>query len=414
MSEPGSVPADSPPAGPAASESERAGDSDAAERVETVKPSAVPRRRIIGELIGARPGPLIIAVGTIHGNEPAGSLALERFFRDAEALAPKLSGRVLGLLGNRAALEADERYIDTDLNRAWTPERVAQLRSDSPPDDAEAREQLELLPILDRTLAEHDGPVVFLDLHTSSGHGPPFGTVGDTLRNRRFALSLPVIKVLGIEEQLDGALLEYMNNLGHTTLGFEGGQHRDPGAVERHYAMLRLALVTTGMIRAEDLPDYDDCQATLENAVQGLPEIIEVCSRHSITPEDEFVMEPGFMNFSPVRKGQLLARDRNGPIHAPDDGLIILPLYQGSGNDGFFFGRAVRPVWLKVSALLRRLRTPGLMGLLPGIRRHPEEPRTLVADPRIARFYTTELFHLFGFRRLREEHGRIHFQRRNE
>ena len=52
--------------------------------------------------------------------------------------------------------------------------------------------------------------VFVLDLHTTSASGLPFATVGDTLRNRHFAQSLPVTILLGIEEQLEGTMLEYL------------------------------------------------------------------------------------------------------------------------------------------------------------------------------------------------------------
>ena len=58
-------------------------------------------------------------------------------------------------------------------------------------------------------------------------------------------------------------------------------------------------------------------------------------------------MAPGFKNLA--REGQLLATDKNGEIRAPKDGLVILPLYQGLGNDGFFWGRAVSEARLRVS-----------------------------------------------------------------
>jgi hypothetical protein len=46
------------------------------------------------------------------------------------------------------------------------------------------------------------------------------------------------------------------------------------------------------------------------------------------------------------------------------------------------------------------------MWLLPGVRRHPSLPRTLIVDTRVARFYPLELFHLVGFRK-RRKHGAI-------
>mgnify|MGYP000107882312 CR=1 FL=1 len=73
------------------------------------------------------------------------------------------------------------------------------------------------------------GPIHFVDLHTSSAPGPPFLTVGDTLRNRRFSRGFPLPLLLGLEEQVDGSLLEYLNNHGFVTLGVEAGEHEAVG-----------------------------------------------------------------------------------------------------------------------------------------------------------------------------------------
>ena len=52
-------------------------------------------------------------------------------------------------------------------------------------------------------------------------------------------------------------------------------------------------------------------------------------------------MEPGFANIQRTTGGTLLARDGRGEIRAPFDGLVLLPLYQPQGSDGFFYGRAL-------------------------------------------------------------------------
>ena len=81
--------------------------------------------------------------------------------------------------------------------------------------------------------------------------------------------------------------------------------------------------------------------------------------------------------------------------------MLLLPLYQGLGDDGFFLGAEVRPFWLGVSAFIRRLRLPRLATLLPGVRPHPVERDTLIVNTRVARFYPLDLFHLFGYRKRR-------------
>ncbi len=123
-------------------------------------------------------------------------------------------------------------------------------------------------------------------------------------------------------------------------------------------------------------------------------------------------MRPGFQNFEAIREGQPLADDADGVVVAPEDGRIFLPLYQDLGDDGFFVVRPVRPVWLRVSSLLRHLRLHSLARLLPGVRRSRRRPDTLLVDSRVARWYVVELFHLLGFRKRREALGFYAFTRR--
>lgn len=128
---------------------------------------------------------------------------------------------------------------------------------------------------------------------------------------------------------------------------------------------------------------------------------MEVRHRQAISAEDHFEMEPGFKNFQPVERGQLLARDRTGEIRALETGLILLPLYQKLGDDGFFLGREVKKFWLKLSARLRQLKVGHYIHLLPGVRRDPLNENFLIINTRIARILPLQVFHLLGFRRLR-------------
>ena len=369
--------------------------------------------RIIGRVRGDSPGPTLIALGGIHGNEHSGIRAAKQVLDRLERERPPLRGELIALAGNRQALDRNTRYIVKDLNRQWTDEKLLALFTDDgrsgAPEDAEQRE---LYSALCELAGEANGPVIFLDLHTSSADGPPFSTIGDTLRNRAFAMRFPVPMILGLEEQVDGALLEYMNNQGRVTMGVEAGHHDRESSVEHHEAMLWLALIAARMLRPEDLPDAEQFRDRLREATRDLPRIIEVRHRHAVRPGDGFRMEPGFTNFQPLTRGQLLARDRNGEIRAPESGRILLPLYQGQGDDGFFIGREVRPFWLELSALLRRLRLDSVVHLLPGVRRHPELRDALVVNTAIARIYPLEVFHLLGYRKRRRDGRRLIVSRR--
>jgi hypothetical protein len=312
-----------------------------------------------------------------------------------------LRGEVVLLRGNTRALARRVRYLNADLNRQWTAEnvRAAELERGTS-EVSELLEQRELLMVIREAINRARGEIYFVDLHTTSAHGQPFATVGDTLRNRRFALTFPLTIVLGLEEQIDGTLLEYVNNRGAITMGFEAGQHEAMTSVDNHEAVIWIATAATGNFRREDLPELDQSRSVLKRASGG-KKVVEVRHRHPIVPEDHFKMEPGFKNFQAVRRGKVLARDRAGAIKASETGLILMPLYQALGDDGFFLVREVKRFWLTLSALLRKLKVGHYMHLLPGVRRDPINENVLIINTRIARILPLQVFHLLGFRRLR-------------
>jgi succinylglutamate desuccinylase len=141
---------------------------------------------------------------------------------------------------------------------------------------------------------------------------------------------------------------------------------------------------------------------------------MEVVSRRAITSADQFVMEPGFANLARARAGQLLARDRSGKIRAPKDGMIILPLYQGQGADGYFWGRELSPARMRVSEALRQMKLDRFLHLLPGIRRDPAQPSRLVVDERLSKVYSLDLLPMFGYRRVRKDAARLTIERQSE
>jgi succinylglutamate desuccinylase len=369
---------------------------------------------VLGRIGGATEGPVVVVMAGIHGNEPAGLKASIRVLRYLERRKPAVRGKLIMLRGNLAALNDHTRYVDEDLNRSWIPQRIAVIRArgDGRWRSVEEREQSELLDLLEEIPQEPADGFFFLDLHTSSADGPPFLTVGDTLRNLAFARKLPLPLILGLEEQVDGSLLEYLNNSGFTTLGIEAGQHDRDESVERQEAVLWLALVGSGFLQAEDAPDLAQHRQLLEDVSRGLPRVVEVRRRHAIEEEEQFRMEPGFSNFQWVEKGRLLARDQHGLVLAPDHGRILLPLYHGKGSDGFFLARDVRPFWLSVSAMMRRLRLANLLRMLPGVKRHSDDRDVLVLNDSSSHRYPLELFHMLGFRKLRRSGNDILLCRR--
>jgi hypothetical protein len=374
-------------------------------------PEEIPR--VLGSYGGYADGPLVICIGGMHGNEPAGVFAAQRVLQTLQSAQMPFRGEFVALTGNRAALARGCRYIEQDLNRLWLAERLTALREQTlgvlGPEDEEQRD---LLAALEAALARQRGPVIVLDLHTTSAAGVPFTVIGDTLLNRHLALSLPTPLILGLEEHLEGTTLNYINDCGYIAVGFEGGQNEAPSSTANHEVALWATLLTAGCIRRADVPQFRSLYDELARHTKGVPRVLEVRCRHAIRERDDFVMEPGYTNFQAVERGQLLARDRYGEIRAREKGYILMPLYQSQGTDGFFLVREVNPFWLNVAAGMRQLRLERVLPWLPGIRRHPERPETLITDPKIARWFVVELFHLLGFRRQRSEGGKLIVSRR--
>ncbi len=382
-------------------------------REEVMRPLAAAGCHVIAGISGFKPGPTLIILGSIHGNEPAGLLAAHRVAAQISQRKSCLRGEVLLLAGNTRALQRKVRYLDADLNRLWTANNIRTIQSGLalPSAPSEGIEQAELLVELNSAFSRARGEVFFVDLHTTSAPGTPFATVGDTLRNRRFALNFPVTIVLGLEEQIDGTLLEYVNNLGVVTMGLEAGQHDAASSTDNHEAVIWIATVATGNLRRQDVPELHDHVALLARSAGGR-RVVEVLQRHAISPTDEFKMQPGFTNFQPVRRGQLLAHDRTGKIRSRETGLVLLPLYQGLGDDGFFLAQEVRKFWLGLSALLRRMKVGHFVHLLPGVRRDPLNENFLIVNTRIARILPLQIFHLLGLRRRRWSDNHLIVSRR--
>jgi len=369
--------------------------------------------RILGRVRGERAGSTLICIGALHGNEPAGVEGLERVLPKLRERATHLRGEFVALIGNRTALAQGRRFVDRDLNRAWTQERLGRLRTEGRLNGfAEDREQVELLEAIEAVVADARGPVYVLDLHTTSGHGGPFSTFGDTLPNRDFAAHIPVPMILGLEELVDGTLLAFLGSHGMIAVVLECGQHQEPRAADRAEAGSWLAIASAGLLPEGRLPEADRGRKLLERESRRLPRVMEMRYRHDIGTLDGFRMDPGYENFQPVVAGQAVARDARGPVRVGMDARILMPLYQAQGEDGFFLIREFHPLWLRASTILRRLRVDRVAHWLPGVARDPSLPDEMVVDKRVARWGALQLFHLLGFRRLEDAGTRLVMRRR--
>lgn len=304
------------------------------------------REGLIGWVRGEKEGPLLLCVGGLHGNEPAGVAALEELLAEVEARRHLVAGDLVAVVGNLQALAAGRRFLAYDLNRAWTSARIGEARGrirsaagrSAKPEDLEL---VRMLEILDEVASRRRGPAHFLDLHTTSGGGGAFTTSADEPRHRRFAMSIPAPLILRLDEHLEGTLTSHLKRHGYTTAVFECGQHEEAEARARAEDAIWLAIRAAGLLADADAPEARRGYRKLEEAYRHLPRILEMRYRHPVEAEDRYVTRRGFRNFQRVRAGVVIGDDRHGEVPAPKSGRILMPLYQELGEDGFFVVRDV-------------------------------------------------------------------------
>ncbi len=293
--------------------------------------------RRLGEYIGSAPGPTVVALGGVHGNEPSGVHAICEVLSTLQRNRIRFKGNFFGLAGNLKALQLGIRFIDADLNRLW---ESSLLSGDQGRELAEYEELHALKEELTRIAGIAEGPIILLDLHSFSGDGPPFVISDEAAVFEAVLRGLPFPVILGMIDKVRGTLNHFMRALGHLGMAVEGGQHDDPQTIPNQALFLWLFLLKKGHIHEVDAPpDIDHSWVRLMETTGHLPRRVRVNYRHEIHPGDAFKMFPGFQCFSPVRKDEPLATDRYGIIYSLRDGCILMPLYQGQGNDGFFIGQ---------------------------------------------------------------------------
>ena len=368
--------------------------------------------RVLGAVGDPSSDCVLVAIGGLHGNEPSGVLGVQRVLARLSADATGLVGRFVGLAGNRAALASDERFVERDLNRMWIEADLERIRGELGELFDEEAELKELDHELRGILHAAPGACI-LDLHSTSGGGAPFVILDDTLANRRVAFPIPATHVLGLEEEIGGTMIGYLNSRGVTAVCFEAGKHLDPGSVDRAESAVWIALEAIGVLAPNSRPEVERSRRFLRQVTAGLPDVVELRDRHPVHVGDGFRMNPGFRNFDPIRRDQAIAEDRSGPIRPSETGMILMPLYQSQGEDGFFVVRPVRAAWLTVSSWLRRCRFDRVLHWLPGVTRHPEERGIFFVDQSRARWLALEVFHLLGYARTRHKGDTLRMRKRD-
>jgi predicted deacylase len=176
-----------------------------------------------------RPGPHVVLVGLMHGNELAGGIVLDMLLR--ADLRPK-SGRLTMGFANIAAFARFDpaqptasRFLDEDLNRLWDPAML-----DGPRTSCELGRARELRPLIETA-------DVLLDLHSMLWPSDPLILSGTTSRGRDLASAagVPALVVADGGHISGPRLIDYRAFTGpgsrRTAVLVEAGQHWEPATV---------------------------------------------------------------------------------------------------------------------------------------------------------------------------------------
>ncbi len=119
----------------------------------------------VSQFIGLRPGPKLIVLGAVHGNETCGTEAIQRTRQEIERGVLRVECGTLTMLpiANPLAYQLKRRHGDRNLNR--------NMRITNSPQDFEDAVSNLLCPLLHA----HDA---LLDLHSFHTPGIPFALIG--------------------------------------------------------------------------------------------------------------------------------------------------------------------------------------------------------------------------------------------
>jgi len=308
---------------------------------------------------GLAPGPALLVLGAVHGNEVSGSKGIAQVLEAIDSGALTIErGRVTFVpITNPLAHQLNRRMGDRNLNRNMAPSAI--------PQDFEDRIANVLCPLLEA----HD---VLLDLHSFHTGGAPFVMIGPQNNNgalEPFALAAEEMQLAlhtgaprivegwldtyarGVQRRAAGAetatqsgsarsqtlvtnpnygvgTTEYMRSRGGYAVTLECGQHDDPKGIEvaRHAILQTLGLL--GITAAKRTP------------ISAQPEILRLIDvTDKAHADDCFTKE--WRSFDAVKAGEVIGVRHGGlEVKAQGDGFVVFPNPRGEvGQEWFYFAQ---------------------------------------------------------------------------
>lgn len=305
---------------------------------------------------GLAPGPRLLVLGAVHGNEVCGTQAITQLLQEISNGQLNIERGMVTFVPvtNPLAYQLKQRTGDRNLNRNMAPSAI--------PQDFEDRIANVLCPLLD----SHD---VLLDLHSFHTGGAPFVMIGPQNNSgtlepfNQAEAEMQLALCTGAPRIVEGWLdtyargvsrraaapatagsaraqtlvtnpnygvgtTEYMRSRGGYGVTLECGQHEDPQAVD---VARRAILQTLALLKMVSLPPE------LAPAERELLRLVDVTDREHAN--DKF--SRAWRSFDAVKAGELIGTRHSGAeVKAPLDGFVVFPNPRAEpGQEWFYMAR---------------------------------------------------------------------------
>ncbi|WP_028794549.1 M14 family metallopeptidase [Thalassobaculum salexigens] len=279
------------------------------------------------------PGPDAMINAVIHGNELCGAIAVDYLMK--QDIRPTRGKLTVAFVNPEAYLRFDPahptktRFVDEDMNRVWTPERLN--GSDS---TVELRRARELLPLYDRVER-------LLDIHSMGTYSDPIMLIHGLEKERRFTrqIGYPAMIACGSGHVEGLRLIEYapFNDPASDRIAclVECGQHWAKSSADVAIDTALQYLHALDMISAETL------EAHRHTAPVEAVTVADVTHGYAIRTDDFFFAEnfKGLERFN--KAGAVIAVDGGEEIVTPyDDCILVMPNHRAvKGQRAFRLAR---------------------------------------------------------------------------
>ena len=250
--------------------------------------------------------PEIAVVGGVHGDEPCGQVAIDRFLeRDPDVDRP-----VRFVVANEEALSLGSRYVETDLNRVLTGDPESNVH--------EERLAAELLAAVEGCTP--------LGIHSTRSYAEPFGVFADPTPAKR-----QLFRRMNVSAVLDTTGLSSGRCVDHGFLDVEAGLQGTEQAADNAVACIESFLTATGAL--------ESAVPLATTAMETETTLYEVTGIIEKDPESEyrFLAE----NFEWVEPGTVYA-ERDGEPMIADEAFV--PVLSSSDGHATILGYRSRPV----------------------------------------------------------------------